>query len=60
MMAGSPLGEMMQSMESMDMSAGLEELMANMDMEGGLMGSEMMSQLGNMEMNMKCACTPLA
>ena len=59
-MAGSPLGEMMQSMESMDMSAGLEELMANMDMEGGLMGSEMMSQLGNMEMNMKCSCTPLA
>merc|ERR1712034_46572 len=60
MMAGSPLGEMMQSMESMDMSAGLEELMANMEMEGGLMGSEMMSQLGDMEMNMKCSCTPLA
>ena len=57
MMAGSPMGEMMQSM---DMSAGLEDLMANMDIEGGLMGSEMMSQLGNMEMNMKCACTPLA
>ena len=52
-MAGSPMGEMMQSM---DMSAGLEDLMANMD----IMGSEMMSQLGNMEMNMKCACTPLA
>ena len=57
MMAGSPMGEMMQSM---DMSAGLEDLMANMDIEGGLMGSEMTSQLGNMEMNMKCACTPLA
>merc|ERR1719154_308571 len=60
MMAGSPLGEMMGLMESMDMSAGLEELMANMEKEGGLMGSEMMSQLGDMEMNMKCSCTPLA
>merc|ERR1711892_81661 len=56
-----PLGEMMQSMESMDMNGGLEELMANMEnMQGGLMSPEMLSQLGNMELNMKCACTPVA
>merc|ERR1711892_1003967 len=56
-----PLGEMMQSMDSMDMNGGLEELMANMEnMEGGLMSPEMLSQLGNMELNMKCACSPVA
>merc|ERR1712128_148390 len=56
-----PLGEMMQSMESMDMNGGLEGLMANMEnMQGGLMSPEMLSQLGNMELNMKCACTPVA
>jgi hypothetical protein len=55
MMAEGPLGEMMQSM---DVSGGLEELMGNM--EGSLPGPEMLSQLGNMEMNMKCSCSPVA
>merc|ERR1712123_383401 len=56
-----PLGEMMQSMDSMDMNGGLEELMANMEnMQGGLLSPAMLSQLGNMELNMKCACTPVA
>ena len=51
----------MQSMDSMDMNGGLEELMANMEnMQGGLMSPEMLSQLGNMKLNMKCACTPVA
>merc|ERR1719290_703016 len=54
-----PLGEMLQSMESLDMNGGLEELMANMEenMQGGLMGPEMLAQLGNMQLNMKCSCT---
>merc|ERR1719481_2181735 len=53
-----PLGEMLQSMESLDMNGGLEELMASMEnMQGGLMGPEMLAELGNMELNMKCSCT---
>jgi hypothetical protein len=55
------LGEMMQSLESMEMNGGLEELMANMEnMEGGLMSPDMMAQLGNMQLNMQCACTTIA
>merc|ERR1711875_164076 len=38
-----PLGEMLQSMESLDMNGGLEELMASMEnMQGGLIGPEML------------------
>jgi len=57
-----PLGEMLQSMESLEMNGGLEELMANMEenMQGGLMGPEMLAQLGNMQLNMKCSCTHIA
>merc|ERR1711875_145054 len=57
-----PLGEMLQSMESLEMNEGLEELMANMEenMQGGLMGPEMLAQLGNMQLNMKCSCTHIA
>merc|ERR1712002_157457 len=57
-----PLGEMMQSLESLEMNGGLEELMANMEenMQGGLMGPEMLAQLGNMQLNMKCSCTHIA
>merc|ERR1719290_564906 len=56
-----PLGEMLQSMESLDMNGGLEELMASMEnMQGGLMGPEMLAELGNMELNMKCSCTHIA
>merc|ERR1712243_342252 len=57
-----PLGEMLQSMESLEMNGGLEELMANMEenMQGGLMGPEMLAQLGNMQLNMKCSCTHVA
>merc|ERR1719370_1694729 len=57
-----PLGEMLQSLESLEMNGGLEELMANMEenMQGGLMGPEMLAQLGNMQLNMKCSCTHIA
>merc|ERR1712183_211941 len=57
-----PLGEMMQSLEALEMNGGLEELMANMEenMQGGLMGPEMLAQLGNMQLNMKCSCTHIA
>merc|ERR1712168_1208618 len=57
-----PLGEMMQSLEALEMNRGLEELMANMEenMQGGLMGPEMLAQLGNMQLNMKCSCTHIA
>merc|ERR1712002_1365892 len=57
-----PLGEMLQSMESLEMNGGLEELIANMEenMQGGLMGPEMLAQLGNMQLNMKCSCTHIA
>merc|ERR1711970_438680 len=57
-----PLGEMMQSLEALEMNGGLEELMANMEenMQGGLMGPEMLTQLGNMQLNMKCSCTHIA
>merc|ERR1712025_243772 len=56
-----PLGEMLQSMESLDMNGGLEELMASMEnMQGGLMGPEMLAELGKMELNMKCSCTHIA
>merc|ERR1712025_400216 len=57
-----PLGEMLQSMESLEMNGGLEELMANMEenMQGGLIGPEMLAQLGNMQLNMKCSCTHIA
>ena len=52
----------MQSLESLEMNGGLEELMANMEenMQGGLMGPEMLAQLGNMQLNMKCSCTHIA
>merc|ERR1712121_206671 len=40
---GGPLGEILQSMESLDMNGGLEELMASMEnMQGGLMGPEVL------------------
>merc|ERR1739844_24727 len=57
-----PLGEIMQSLEALEMNGGLEELMANMEenMQGGLMGPEMLAQLGNMQLNMKCSCTHIA
>merc|ERR1712025_944818 len=56
------IGQMLQSMESLEMNGGLEELMANMEenMQGGLMGPEMLAQLGNMQLNMKCSCTHIA
>merc|ERR1739838_174696 len=57
MMAEGPLGEMM---ESMNVSGELEELMAQMENGGGLLGPDMLSQMGNMELNMKCSCSPAA
>merc|ERR1712013_52699 len=62
MMENVDMGEMLQSMESLEMNGGLEELMANMEenMQGGLMGPEMLAQLGNMQLNMKCSCTHIA
>ena len=56
-MAEGPLGEMM---ESMNVTGDLEELMAQMENGGGLLGPEMLSQMGNMELNMKCSCNPAA
>merc|ERR1711892_1592286 len=55
MQNGGPLGEMM---ESMNVTGDLEELMAQMENGGGLLGPEMLSQMGNMELNMKCSCSP--
>merc|ERR1740128_745793 len=55
MMAEGPLGEMM---ESMNVTGDLEELMAQMENGGGLLGPDMLSQMGNMELNMKCSCSP--
>jgi len=57
MMAEGPLGEMM---ESMNVTGDLEELMGQMENGGGLLGPEMLSQMGNMELNMKCSCSPAA
>merc|ERR1711892_1133862 len=57
MMAEGPLGEMM---ESMNVSGELEQLMGQMENGGGLLGPEMLSQMGNMELNMKCSCSPAA
>merc|ERR1739838_1104244 len=57
MMAEGPLGEMM---ESMNVTGDLEDLMAQMENGGGLLGPEMLSQMGNMELNMKCSCSPAA
>lgn len=53
MMAETPILDMM---ESMNVSGELEELMGN----GGLLGPELMEQMGKMEMNMQCACSPVA
>merc|ERR1719290_154881 len=56
-----PLGEILQSMENVDMEQMMEQLMASMEnMQGGLMGPEMLAELGNMELNMKCSCTHIA
>merc|ERR1711892_924533 len=55
MQNGGPLGEMM---ESMNVTGDLEELMGQMENGGGLLGPEMLSQMGNMELNMKCSCSP--
>merc|ERR1739838_376891 len=57
MQNGGPLGEMM---ESMNVTGDLEELMGQMENGGGLLGPEMLSQMGNMELNMKCSCSPAA
>merc|ERR1719186_130857 len=57
MVAEGPLGEMM---ESMNVSGELEQLMGQMENGGGLLGPEMLSQMGNMELNMKCSCSPAA
>jgi len=51
MISGGPLGEMM------NVSGGLEELMGSGD---GLLSPEMLDQLGNMELNLKCSCNPAA
>merc|ERR1711970_1668875 len=45
------MSEMTQSLEQ-QMAENMEE-----NMQGGLMGPEMLAQLGNMQLNMKCSCT---
>merc|ERR1712042_180268 len=61
LLSGNPLGEMLQSMETMDVNTGLEELLNSMpNIESPLISSELASQLGNMEMLMQCSCDPIA
>merc|ERR1712042_76310 len=61
LLSGNPLGEMLQSMETMDVNTGLEELLNSMpNIESPLISSEPASQLGNMEMLMQCSCDPIA
>merc|ERR1712087_743046 len=61
LLSGNPLGEMLQSVETMNVNTGLEELLNSMpNIDSPLISSELASQLGNMEMLMQCSCNPIA
>merc|ERR1712215_537811 len=61
LLSSNPLGEMLQSVETMDVNTGLEELINSMpNIDSPLISSELASQLGNMEMLMQCSCDPIA